>query len=114
MSTQKNASWKSGSNGTSSSSSTSSSTIRDNDEIQLLKQEIAHLRQELKQSNNEKNLLEFKNQLLLDMLTISSLDVKYFEDLEKAWNKKQQQVAYQQQQQQQQQLQQYQNDPKFQ
>ncbi|KYQ89242.1 hypothetical protein DLAC_11796 [Tieghemostelium lacteum] len=59
------------------------------DQIQQLKQEIIKLKQDLKQTKNEKNLLEFKNQLLLDMLTLSSLDVKYFEDLERKWDNRQ-------------------------
>ncbi|EGG17036.1 hypothetical protein DFA_08017 [Cavenderia fasciculata] len=62
--------------------------INNMNDVDSLKQEIGRLRQELKQSNNEKNLLEFKVQLLLDMLTLSSLDVKYFEDLERQWKSK--------------------------
>jgi len=53
-----------------------------------LQQEILQLRNELKQVTQEKNLLEFKNELLVDMLTLSSLDVKYLEDIEKQLTKK--------------------------
>ncbi|GAM16913.1 hypothetical protein SAMD00019534_000880 [Acytostelium subglobosum LB1] len=66
-----------------------SSNLKDSNDVDQLKQEVSRLRQELKQSNNEKHLLEFKVTLLLDMLALSSLDVKYFEDLEKQWTKKQ-------------------------
>ncbi|KAF2071591.1 hypothetical protein CYY_007100 [Polysphondylium violaceum] len=69
-----------------SNNNNSNNSNSSNDEIKILKQEISKLKKDLKQTKNEKNLLEFKNQLLLDMLTLSSLDVKYFEDLEREWN----------------------------
>eukprot|EP01112_Ceratiomyxa_fruticulosa_P011148 TRINITY_DN3002_c0_g1_i1.p1 TRINITY_DN3002_c0_g1~~TRINITY_DN3002_c0_g1_i1.p1 ORF type:complete len:145 (-),score=42.25 TRINITY_DN3002_c0_g1_i1:102-536(-) len=44
-------------------------------EIMKLQSEIQQLRENLKQVTQQKNLLEFKNQLLLDMLTVTTLDL---------------------------------------
>jgi len=62
--------------------------ITETQDSSALQQEIAHLRNELRQVTQERNLLEFKNELLIDMLTLSSLDVKYLEDIEKQLTKK--------------------------
>jgi len=45
-----------------------------------LQQELRELKSQLRQVNQEKNLLEFKNELLLDMLTLNSLEMKRLKD----------------------------------
>jgi len=49
----------------------------------VLQQEIEQLKRDLRQLSQERNLLEYKNELLIDMLAVSSLDVKHYEEIER-------------------------------